>query len=310
MKRLLLLCFTALTLLTAGCSEYVPPGYVAKKVSTNGVEPEIYTTGRHSVWGRDRLVLIETASVLRPAPLTVIMADRYTDESGQEQVRPGAEMHFQLNIRYRVKPDDAIINAALKDMTLSEKVNTITAVDFYNKYGAIAVGKVGREVLSQYTPREVLQNLDEINATLHARLNAEVANTPLIFSKAALGPIKLPKEIQSQINENLRTEESKVKKQAEQEIALLDKRNEIELARQQALREKIDAQSMAEQNRILNASITPEVLRLRELSLEEKRIEMQREVMTKALASGNNNTVFIPYGALDSIGAQNRMFQK
>lgn len=314
MKKLMFIgLLVTMMFAVSGCSRVeVPPGYLGKMISAEGVHPELYGQGRVVIpwFSTKRLIFIESASNLRPADLTVIMADRYVDEDGNEQVRPGAKMQFQLNVRFRVNPDKAVINAALKDMKLSKGTSEITAMDFYNKYGGIAVGKVGREVLGKYTPREVMSNLDAINATLLTRLNEELAGTPLVLSHAALGPFSLPDAIQSQIDENLRTEESKVKKQAEQEIALLDKQNEIELARQQAIRERVDAQSLAEQNRILNASITPEVLRLRELSLEEKRIEMQREVMSKALANGNNNSVFIPYGALDSVGANNRMFQK
>lgn len=307
MKKLCLIGLLVTLMFTlAGCSDPVPPGYVGKKVGTEGVQPELYPVGRvyMGLFNYDRLVLIETASVLRPAPLSVIMADRYVDEDGVEQVRPGAKMEFQLNVRYRVNPDDKVITAALKDMKLNGKV--IGAEDFYAKYGAIAVGQVGREVLGKYTPREVMKNLDAINATLLAELNDELQGTPLILSKAALGPFSLPNAIQSQIDENLRTEESKVKKQAEQEIALLDKQNDIALAEQQAIREEVDARSLANQNDIIKRSITPEVLRLRELQIREREILM----MEKALANGKNNTVFIPYGAVDNPGAQMRMFQK
>lgn len=52
-------------------------------------------------------------------------------------------------------------------------------------------------------------------------------------------------------------------------------------------------------------SVTPEVLRLRELQVREKEIEM----MGSKLATGSNNTVFVPYGAVDSTAAQVRMYQ-
>ena len=71
----------------------------------------------------------------------------------------------------------------------------------------------------------------------------------------------------------------------------------------------MDARSLANQNSILRQSITPEVLELRRLQLEEKRIEMQREVMSAGLAKGNSS-VFIPYGAAETTGASVRMFQK
>lgn len=307
MKKLFLTaCLLLTTMYITGCSEPVPPGYAGIVITKQGIAPEVYGQGRATAWGYDRLVLIETASLRKPANLKVIMADRYVDENGNEQVRPGVEMDFVLNIRLRVDPAPKVLHAALKDMKLGDGVNTISVMDFYNKYGYAEVGQVGREVLGSYTPEEVLGNLDEINKALHSALKEKTAGTPLIVSNASLGPVALPPVIQAQIDLNKKTALSETQRRAQQKIDLLEKQNEIELAEQQAIREEVDARSLANQNSILNKSITPEVLRLRELQIREKEITM----MEKSLTSGGNNTVFIPYGAVDNPGAQMRMFQK
>lgn len=309
MKKFLLLCAITLSTLLVGCSEPVPPGYAGIVVTKQGIAPEIYGQGRATVWGYDRLVLIETASVRKPANLKVIMADRYVDDEGNEQVRPGVEMDFILNVRFRVDTKEDVLHAALKDMKLGKDTNTLAAMDFYNKYGYAEVGQVGREILGKYTPEEVLASLDEINKALYATLKEKTSGTPLQISQASLGPVKLPDVIQGQIDLNKKTALSETQRRAQQKIDLLEKQNEIELAKQQAVREEVDARSLAEQNRILNKSITPEVLRLRELHLEEKRIEMEREVLRAGLDKGNSS-VFIPYGTMNNPGAQMRMFQK
>lgn len=297
------------TMYITGCSEPIPPGYAGIVVTKQGIAPEVYGQGRATVWGYDRLVLIETASVRKPANLKVIMADRYVDDNGESQVRPGVEMEFIMNVRFRVDTNPKVLQAALKDMKLGDGVNSIGIMDFYNKYGYAEVGQVGREVLGSYTPEEVLGNLDEINKALYSALKEKTSGTPLVISNASLGPVKLPAVIQSQIDLNKKTALSETQRKAQQKIDLLEKQNEIELAKQQAVREEVDARSLAQQNQILNRSITPEVLRLRELHLEEKRIEMQREVIREGLAKGNSS-IFIPYGAVENTGAQMRMFQK
>ncbi len=310
MKKVFLAVFILLsTMYITGCSEPVPPGYAGIVITKQGIAPEVYGQGRATAWGYDRLVLIETASVRRPAQLKVIMADRYVDKDGESQVRPGVEMDFILNVRFRVDTAPKVLHAALKDMKLGDGVNTIGIMDFYNKYGYAEVGQVGREVLGSYTPEEVLGNLDAVNDALYKTLKEKTAGTPLVISNVSLGPVQLPEVIQAQIDLNKKTELSETQRRAQQKIDLLEKQNEIELAKQQAVREKVDANSLAEQNRILNKSITPEVLRLRELHIEEKRIEMQRQVMSEGLAKGNSS-VFIPYGAMENTGAQMRMFQK
>ena len=291
-----------------GCTEPVPPGTVGKIITTSGIAPEVHQPGRPSVWGRDRLILIETSSELRPAHVSVIMADRHTDEHGNMVVEPGLKMDFTINIRYRINTNPNNLNAVLSDMSL-DNVDRIGAKQVYQKYGNMVVGRVSREILGSYTPEEVLGNLEAINASLDSKVKEALKNSPLIISSVSLGPISLPKVIQERINKNKEVELSEAEQRSQQKINMLKKRNEIELAKQQAERERIDALSLAKQNEILNDSITPEVLELRRLQLEEKRIEMQREVLAKGLEKGNSS-VFIPYGSLDTPGASNRMYQK
>ena len=290
----------------AGCSTQVDPGFVGKKVKSSGVQPDLYETGR--VWHMPfftRVVQIDVSSHLREAPVNVIMADRSVNEAGEEVQGIGLDMDFLVNVRYRIKEDEDTVNAALRDMQLSSDTDMIAGETFYHKYGRIVVGRVTREVLGQYTPEEVLENLSTINATLQSKMRAELEQTPLIFSEVSLGPVTLPQVISERIQQNKDTELSEAQARAQQKIDLLEKQNQIELARQQAVREEVDAQSLARQNEILAESITPEVLRLRELQMREREIDMMREVIPQA-----GSSIFLPYGAQDSTGAQMRMFQQ
>lgn len=310
-KLLIVLSLAFMTLFMAGCSSPVPPGYVGKVIGRAGIHPELHETGRVVInpFSRNRLILIETASELRKAEVNVIMADRVQHADGTIEDRIGLDMDFIINIRYRLNANDKVVTAMLRDMKLDADVHSIGIRQVYQKYGDMVMGRVSREVLSRYAPEQVLPNLVEINEILDAEIKAALEDSPLIVSSVSLGPIDLPKVITDRVRLNKDTELSEAQKRTEQQIALLDKRNEIELARQQAVRERVDAQSLAEQNQILNKSITPEVLRLRELQIEERRIEMQREVLKAGLDKGNSS-VFIPYGAINNTGAQMRMFQK
>lgn len=295
--------FAAAMVSLTGCTQPVPPGYIGKIITPKGVQPEVYETGRVSVWGRDRLVLIQTASVLRKAPVTVIMNDRYSDKNGIHD-RIGLEMNFIINIRYRLNTDKKVITSMMKDMKLDSNVDSIDTSYIYDKYGDMVVGRVSREILGKYTPEEVLQNLPTINKKLFNTIKGSLDASPLIVSSVSLGPVSLPGIITKRINKNKETELSTAEKQAKQKIDMLQKRNETELAKQQAVKDAIDAKSLANQNRILNQSITPEVLELRRLQLQEKQIDM----MKQSLTSGSNNAVFVPYDALGNNGLNNRMF--
>lgn len=310
-KLLITIAGIATAVILSGC-EYanISPGYVGKKVSNTGVHPEVYETGRHRLdnFGKDkeRMILIDVSSVLRAAPVKVIMADHAVNSKGEIEQRIGLDMDFVVNVRYRLRSDEGTINSMMKDMKLGESVNEITAEQIYQKYGNMIIGRITREVLGQYTPEEVLDHLDKINNTLQSQVQDAFNKTPLIASSVSLGPITLPSVITERIQANKDTELSEAQKRAQQKIDLLNKQNEIELARQQALKEEIDAKSMANQNKILAQSVTPEVLRLRELAIREKEIDMMRA----AFESGNVNATFIPYGAMDNVGAQVRMYNQ
>lgn len=304
-KVVLAVMFAATMMSLQGCSEPVPPGYLGKVITPKGIKPETYETGRASVWWRERLILIQTASVLRPAPVHVIMDDHYKDNNGEHN-RIGLAMDFTINIRYRLNTNKNVINSMMKDMKLGKGVNRVDTSFIYNKYGKMVVSRVSREILGKYTPEEVLQNLPKINKSLFKGIKSGLDNSPLIVSSVSLGPISLPEVITDRINKNKKTELSIVSKQAQQKIDMLKKRNEVELAKQQAVKDAIDAKSLANQNRILNKSITPEVLELRRLQLQEKQIGMMKDTLSK----GGSNAVFVPYDALGNNGLNNRMFNK
>lgn len=311
MRKLILSLIAVATMVFMSGCEYqtIPPGYVGKIIDNNGIHPEIIEPSRVKldVWGlnKERLIYIDVSTVHRPADVKVIMADRHTTKNGDIQQRIGLDMDFIVNVRYRLRDDEDTINAMLKDMRLSSDVSVIKAEEIYNKYGNMIIGRVAREILGQYTPEEILDSLDEINKSLHASVQKAFQSTPLIAAEVSLGPITLPNVITARIQKNKDTELKEAERLAQQKIDLLDKQNEIELARQQAVREEIDARSLANQNAILAKSITPEVLRLRELAIREKEIEMMRDSLVKG-----NSTVFIPYGAVDSAGAQFRMYNE
>jgi hypothetical protein len=304
MKKILVSLMLVAMVVVTGCSQTVNPGFVAKKITPSGVQPELYETGKVWVMPRQRLVHVDVSSHLRQAPVEVIMADRGLNDDGEMEQRIGLGMNFLVNIRYRINDDPLTIDAALRDMTLDGNTSSIGGEQFYQKYGNMVVGRVTREVLGRYTPEEVLENLPTINQQLEAGIREGLKTSPIVASSVSLGPITLPRVITERIEQNKNTELSEAQARAQQRIDLLEQRNQIELARQTAVRQEIDAQSLANQNRILAESVTQEVLRLRELQIREREIEMMREGLQRG-----NSTIFIPYGAVDNIGAQNRMFQ-
>lgn len=308
MKKLLLLLSLPFFLILQGCSETIPPGYMGVVIPKEGGIASYHTPGRATVWGYDKLVLIETASELKPANISVIMSDGTVDSEGASTNEIGMTMDFVLNIRYRANNDRQVISALIADTLLNTgSTVSIMGVDgIYNKYGNMVVGRVSREVLGQYTPEEVLKNLPDINKALESGIKEALNNSPLVVSSVSLGPITLPKVIRDRIDTNNDARLSMIQRSINQEIAETEEKNKATLADIRAKRELAEAKSLAAQNTQLGDSLSSELLEFRKIQLRELEIEMMRT----SLSSGNATTVFIPYGQADSAGAQMRMYQK
>lgn len=303
-KVMLMLGLMSVLIMSTGCTQPVPVGNVGKIVSPAGVQKGLYGVGRPFVAWRDKLVLVETASQYRPANVSVIMADRVMSKDGSVTTRIGLTMDFIINIRYRINASEPAVNAILSDMRL-DGVSTIHAQQVYTKYGDMVVGRASREVLGQYTPEEVLNNLEEINKKLFNKVSEGLQNSPLIVSEVSMGPIRLPDVISKRINKNKEVELSESEKRADQKIAMLGKNNDKALAKEQAAIDLIDAKSLSAQNAVLRSSITPEVLELRKMEIQK----LQLEVLKEFANNNNTSTVVLPYEALGSTGAQMKMFK-
>lgn len=306
MKKLLAAAILSSALLLGGCTDPVPPGYNGVIVTKDGIKPEIYGQGRVKTLGYDKLVLVQSASELRPAKVDVIMANRTTDKEGNITENLGSTMTFVVNVRYRLSSEPSVVISMLQDMKLDD-VSKINTDMVYKKYGNMVVGRVSREVLGKYTPEEVLANLKTINSTIEKELKKSLnSSSPLVVSGASLGPITLPKEITSRIDKNKDAQLSLMTKAITHQKEMLDEANKKAIAEERKAREKIEAESLAQQNTILNASVSNKLIEFRKIQLRELEIEMMRE----ALKTGSNNTIFIPYGSQDTTAAQMRMYQK
>ena len=122
-----------------------------------------------------------------------------------------------------------------------------------------------REITAQYELDAVYgEKRQELAQTLGQKLNNDLSSMGFIIDKVLLRKVVLPEEIQNAIQEKLA---------AEQESQKLD--FEIEQARKEAEKEKIEAQGKAEAQRILSQGLTPEVLKLRSIEATTSLAESQ-----------------------------------
>jgi hypothetical protein len=297
MKKLLAIVAAISLLNLTGCTESVPPAHYGKIHGVNGYSKELLSVGRHTVWGRDNLVLLDASTHVYENPVMVTMKDVNPDGSP----RPGLEMQFAVKFRYKMKPDAEIIDTMFNDIKVAD--GYLGAETIYGIYGDPIIDQKSRELLSRYTPEEALANREIISKEMGKELTTALRRAPIEVSDVVVSKMVLPKVIKDRINKNKDRELALAEENAKQAIKLAKQNNEIVLANKRAERELIDAKSLAAQNVALGKSATPEVIRLRELAIQEIYANAVSEGMAK-----DGNTTFLPFQAMGNTGAQVRMF--
>ena len=128
-----------------------------------------------------------------------------------------------------------------------------------------------RSVIGRYTPEQLYSTKkDAIETEIFNEVNNIVRSKYVQVNKILIRSIKLPESIRTAIESKLR-----------QEQLALEYKFKIERAKQEAERQRIEAEGKARANNIVNASLTPNILR-------EKGIQATLE-----LAKSNNSKVVV-----------------
>lgn len=291
MKKAKLIALTAIAtviLSTMGCSrETVGPTERGKILSYSGYDKEIRPTGRYFLWSfwlGEKMIRLDTS---------INVAD---ENIQQVSMRDGLMMDFNVQFRTRVDYSEEVINAILNDIEPDE-YGRITWDMIYKIYGQRTVQQVARSVLSHYTVNEVLSNYEEVGKELHAAVTKEfhVNKSPLVVSNVTLGRPLPPKSIidAKEIAARKIAEVTQIQADKEKDVAAAQASETI--AREKSKAILIEAQTQADQQRIISQGLTPEYLQY-----------LQIDALKEGISHGNS--VYVPYNALQSPGVSNRIF--
>jgi len=284
MKYMTKIALLALTLGISACSfETIEPATMGKVLTTQGYSPDILPPGRYTLWGRDKMIMLQTNINTYRESVDVVLKDKLT---------LSADVRFRGSLR----KDKTVINAMFNEISAG-KDDIVTFNEVYAVYGLMAVRNKTREVISRYSVEDVHKNYERLSVEIGAALKEELKDTPLEISDVALGSIKYPEVVTSAINAAKERDLAIQKEQAQAKIQLVKKKNERVLAEADYQIKITNAKAVRDSNKIIGQGITPALLQLRALEVQEK-------------MSDNENVVFMPFEAMQTTGAQIRMFNK
>lgn len=268
----------------SACSwEVVPPATKGKILTTSGYQPDILEPGKYTLWGRDDLVLLQTNTNTYAENVNVVLADKLT-------------LTAEVKFRGRIGGQAKIINAMFNDITPG-KDNIVSFGEVYAVYGRMAVRNKVREIISAYSVNDVHKNYARLSKEIAESLHLALKSTPLEISDVALGSIAYPQVVTDAINTAKEREMAIKREEAQAAIDLTKKKNERLLAEADYQIEITRAKAIRDKNKIIGEGVTSELLKLRALEVQEKMAE-------------NKSAVFMPFEAMSSVGAQNRMYSK
>lgn len=186
------------------------------------------------------------------------------------------------------------------DFEMSYSFNPDTVANVYKKYGGLSGKEIvdgivrGRirglvnEVTSKYTVAEVyIDKRQEVNEAITLHLQENLAEVGINVERASLPEVRPDEQVMATLKEKARMqEELAVEKQKQEKVALEAETKRIE-AQGEADKKLIQAQAEADANKLLEQSITPELIEL-------KRLEKWNGSNATTVVNGVESTVVTP----------------
>ena len=256
-----------------GWGEPVPAGYIGRCWSPSGFSNEVVGAGRTWCGPRGQMYYMETTEQSFSVPVSILMKDQL-------------EFNFNVELLVSVNQEGAGASGVIKTAFVSQRPdekNTLSVKQLFNTYVKPPALEAARNAASKYETTEVVANQVELIERIRATVMEATTGSILRVRRVSVTNLKFPEVIEraqlAKAERNVQIETARAegyRKAAEAEAKL-------KLARLEAQRELVEAQSVADANRIIASSISPQYLAY-------KQIEAQ-----KLAADGENNMFFIPY---------------
>jgi regulator of protease activity HflC (stomatin/prohibitin superfamily) len=153
--------------------------------------------------------------------------------------------------------------------------NLITTKEVYYVYGKMLIMNTARAVVSKYTVDEVNTNYARITDELYNALKPKLKGLPLDISDVTIGELKYPEIVTKAIEKAKERRMEIEQEKASVQIALTKKAGEIKIAKADYEIKMLEAKRIRDYNSMTAKGITPQLLKLRRLELEDKALDVK-----------------------------------
>lgn len=270
----------------------VPPASVGMVLGKNGYQGDIVPPSRFRLspcfFNCDKLVVIEAGDAGMKEAMTVLMP--------QDNLDLGVDVRFTLALsedrNQILEVFDRVVPTRLDSGNFGTNLNQV-----YNVYGQSVVRNVVRSTLSEYSIAEIASNQSAVSEQLRQEVSNALRKTPLEIKQFGLADIRFPSVI-TEAREAAQSRKIDVERaEADAQVKIREAQARLEVARAEREADLLEAQTVAEANKILADGVTPELLEYRKWQVIEK-------------MASNKNSVFFPLEMTNSVGLETRLFNE
>lgn len=258
--------------LSTACFEQIQPGQVGVQTLFGKVQPKVLTEGLNII---NPLVDVTHFDVRTQSYTMSGVSDEGT-KMGDDAIRvltaDGLEVVIDLSVLYRVMPDKApeILRTLGQEDILTDKiVRPVSRTKIRDNavfYDAVALYSVKR---------------DEFQQKIFQSIESEFLTRGLILESILIRNITLPASVRQTIESKINAEQ-----EAQKMKFILDKE------RQEADRKRVEAQGIADYQRIITSTLTDKLLQYEQIKAQ-KELALSSNSKVVIMGSGKNAPILI-----------------
>lgn len=286
-RNTLLALSLAVALSACGAKVEVAPASIGKLMTKDGYREGVIGTSKFRldacVTYCDNLVLLNIADQANTESMEIFMPE--------DKLK--LRIAIRTNLTINPKKAESLFNTVAPSKALDSRTSVIEREQVYKTYAQQVILTETREYLSQYTIAEVASSMEKVNSDLRARLSKSLEErTPFSVRYVGITDIKYP-DIITDAQENAAKRREQIQsEEAQREIDKVRLERELQEAQLQRRIDVEKAEADAQVDATRAAALTPTVLKLRELEIEQSRIKAWNGAYPTTIAGEGSGLLF------------------
>lgn len=255
------LIIVAVLLLVTGCTERVPPGFIGMRMTSKGLGSNILAPGNHDVYGRDRLILVESQEPTMSEKLNVLCKD---------------DLNFGFDIKIRshisikdVKSLKQTLDRQGANMDWSAgSVGVLKYEHVYNNYVKPAARAVARRVVSKYETTAIREHRAQIDKAIDEQVRKAMEGTPVEITSVLSSNYDYPKVITDAVEAKRKKQIQIEEEDASRAIELAKANNRMLVAQKMKAARAAEGEAEAAYIKITGNALSKQFLALRRIEAD------------------------------------------